>query len=217
MSMGRANFFDVDGAAVPNVTARFSSDQGSFTVVDGTTDEIYPANDGAMAVWQPTSSHFYKLEVLSAPVGYQLPSAPTYGEFVPLDPGTGWIHYPQVNLVAKKQLRINFLNARTKKRVPGATVVITVPGWDFKWTITDGGAGDLTMLGAQAAADGQVTLYMPVATLPSFQVCEQAPPTGFMLAAPVCQTVSNVGSAKSLSASFLHQTGIYVPPPPAEM
>ncbi|MDF1504440.1 hypothetical protein [Roseisolibacter sp. H3M3-2] len=197
-------------AFVPGATVRFVTDKAILQVRDNGEGDIGIASGPIMAFLPISTS--YKAEVVSVPVGYHVPApTPLYGK-VEWSDGAPMVTFPDVELSPKKQVQINLLDMQ-KRRVPGATVVVTLPGFDFQFVITDGGAGDVNPLGWQLPADGQVTAYMPVQTFASVKVCEQAPPAGFLMANPACQTITNQSSSKSLSVSFLHQGGIVAPPP----
>jgi hypothetical protein len=196
-----------DSAWVPGTTARFLTDKGILTVADNGPGDTRP-EPGIYGVVIPVST-YYKAELASVPIGYALPTTQVTGKKI------AWsdvVNFPRYILSAKKTITVNLLDAHTKKRTPGATVAVTSPGMDLKYTITDGGAGDLTVLGAQAPADGLITVYLPSATLATWNVCETLAPAGYMLADPACQSGQTAGSWPSLVFNFLHQVGIVAPP-----
>ena len=205
-------------SVVPGTVVRFTTDKGSVVVSDnvntdgaGDTD----ASVGTYSVFLPFGSTHYKAEVLSVPVGYDMPASAAYYGKLTTTPGGApetYVAFPTVVAPAKKQLRINFLSMQ-KKPAPGATVVVTAPGWDLMYTLTDGGAGDLRTDGSKGAADGQVTVYAPAAGIAQWKVCETAAPVGFLIAEPACQTINVSASQSTTTATFFHQTGIIAPPP----
>jgi hypothetical protein len=196
--------------AVPGATVRFVTDKAAAEITDNGFGDVTPY-PGVIMNYLPISTS-YKAEVVSVPVGYHMPAtAVVYGK-INGPQNAPYVEFKGVELSPKKQVLINLLDMQ-KQRVPGATVAVTIPGLDFQYVITDGGAGDLTPLGAQAPADGQIIAYMPVQVFASVKVCEQAPPPGFLMPEPSCRTVTNLSSSKSLTVSFLHRGGIIAPPP----
>jgi hypothetical protein len=209
---------DAKSIPIPGATIRFITDQGVVDATDEGAGDLRVDVPAHVMANVPVHSTYYKAEVVAAPIGYMLPTAAVYG--------TAWtpskwkliagpsVEFPAFKLAPKKQLQVHFLDRQTKKRVAGGTVVVTAPGWDLQYVITDGGAGDLTPMGKQAPADGTVTVYAPAMEIATWKVCEQAPPTGYAMAEPACQTVSVPASAMTFGVTFLHQGGIVAPPAP---
>lgn len=202
------------GNYLPGTTVRFSTDKGVVDVVDNGPGDRQ-STPGLYHIYLPAGSTFYKAEVVGAPVGYQLPTSPTYATVVKggLNPDYLVFGNDGVTLSAKKQLRVNFVDKQTRKPVAGGTVVVTAPGLDLIWTLTDGGAGDLTPLGAQGPADGQVTVYAPIKAISTWKVCEQTPPSGYLLTEPACVTMNVPATEMTNTVTLFHQTGIIAPPP----
>jgi hypothetical protein len=217
MAIGDIWTLTADGkSTVIGATVRVTTDKGFVDVTDQGAGDLLLGGGGRMFVSLPGNSTSYKAEVIAVPVGYHLPSGGavygTLGTDAQVDGPA--VNFPSFMLSAKKQLRIAFRD-RQRKLISGATVVITAPGLDVMYTLTDGGAGDLTPLGEQAPADGIVTFYVPGDYMSQIKVCEQSAPAGYALANPSCQTVTNWTYLNALSATFTHEVGIVAPP--AEM
>jgi hypothetical protein len=202
---------------VPGTTVRFTTDKGSVIVSDNVNTDGSGDSDagvGVYSVFLPFGSTHYKAEVLSVPIGYQLPTSPVYGTLTTTNGNTPetTVKFPTVVAAPKKQLVVSFLSLQKTKAL-GATVVVTAPGWDLMYTLTDGGAGDLRADGSQGALDGQVTVYAPASSISQWKVCETAAPIGYLLTEPTCQTVNVPASQTTSSVTLFHQTGIIVQPP----
>jgi hypothetical protein len=199
-----------DTARVFGTSVRFTTEKAvdSLTVVDNDANDLNKYA-GGYTTKLAGGAMFYRAQVLTVPVGYELPTETFLGE---IGTNGAYVQFKDIVLKPKKVLQISFFN-RQKMKVTGGSVVVTAPGSGPQWVITDGGAGDLTPMGMQAPADGVVNVYMPSATIATWTICETAPPTGYMMAEPACQTVQN-NSGPKLSVGFMHETGIIVGPSP---
>jgi hypothetical protein len=195
---------------VPGVTVRYLTDNTTTEITDNGFGDLtlYP---GVIMNYMPISTS-YKAEILSVPIGYHMPTANVVTGKIAGPQDAPYIDFKGVSLSPKKQVRVNFLNMQ-KQPILGGTVVVTAPGLDFSWTITDGGAGDLTPLGAQAPADGTVTLYSPVFSISEWKVCETAAPAGYLLTEPSCVSAKVQATKMTHTFTLLHQGGIIAPPP----
>ena len=198
-----------DTAKVFGTSVRFSTEQTFADVVDNEAGDA-SAIVGSYKVQVPGGAMFHRADLLTVPIGYMLPTTPIYAS---VKPGSNVAIFKEITLSAKKVLQINAFDMG-KKRAVGGSFEVTSPGMDLKYTITDGGAGDLTPMGKQAPADGQINVYLPSYTIGSWTVCETAAPTGFLKAEPSCQTVKTTSLPKQ-GVNFSHLTGIIVTPPPA--
>ncbi len=200
---------------VPGTAVRFTHDKGSVLVTDNVGGPEYVGDAdpeaGRYSVYLPFGSTHYKAEVVSVPVGYQMPTSAAYGK-VTGSGGDMTVAFPTAYAPPKKQLVINFFSMQ-KVRAPGASVAVTSPGMDLLYQITDGGAGDLLADGSQGPADGQVTVYSPSWSILKWQMCETAAPAGYLTTDPACRTVDLAAAAAVTPVSLFHLTGPFAPPP----
>jgi hypothetical protein len=191
---------------VPGTTIHIKLDD----VLQPVTDNVWPETDpavGRLSVVVGISTS-YKAKLASVPVGYLLPQTVVNGT----TNAKGEVVFETLVAQHKPSVQVSFRNT-LKQLVPGATITATMAGMDYLFTITDGGAGDLLADGSQGPADGVVTFWTASPYLGEWKICEQAPPTGYLLAEQSCQLVKLDTKKPQGRITFVHQTGIIAPPP----
>ena len=138
-------------------------------------------------------------------------------------PAFGTVNFTDLKAHARPTVRVSLRSMQDpKKAALGAAVRVAArnpwAGLVVDTTLTDG--KDPAWNNAWQyvpPADGELTFYAPLDLKATYTVCEVAPPIGFLLANPNCQSFDfDTYTQQSTKVTFLHQTGIVAPPPPAE-
>ncbi len=186
-------------------TVAFATDKATTTVADNSAAD----GDGAAGRFSALipQSTGYKARLVSVPAAYYFAPGAVNGAIG----ADGVIQFAPLVAARKPTVGIEFRD-EAAQLVSGATVVVTSPGMDYQFVLTDGGAGDLTPGGKQAPADGRVTFYAPAPYFAEWKVCEQAPPAGYRPAEPGCRTAKTTSAAPDAALTFTHLTGTVEPP-----
>jgi hypothetical protein len=190
----------------------FSTSHGNTEVADN-SDADLDKDDGEFEVTLPGATS-YKAQLTQTPDAFQ-PNTKVYTGTLGAD---GVVTFPVVVLAPRTALNVWFVDFYTRKKLGGATITISSPLTGYTRTITDGTASEGPQGSKLAPADGRV-VWSAQAWGP-YTVCEIAPPSGFSLPSPNCQSFTfakDVAGGNSASLTFEHVRGIVAPPPPAPM
>jgi hypothetical protein len=213
LPQGTAHMVDHLGRDVPGASVRFVLNYPSNTAVKVVRDNEPGDLDSRWSHVRaelPAGAGEWWAFAHEAPMPWSIHTH--YKHFAVGQPAPKGFAFGDLTLRAKASVRVSM---RTMQKAPALGATVRLVGGPVSWTtdqtLTDGREPlweGVRVPGTPGAADGLLTFYVPASSgSGTYQVCEVAPPLGFLLPSPSCQSVTfDPQTVQNVDVLFLHES-----------